>query len=123
MKTVHRYLKTLLVVTSVSFSFGVIGCASTGHRPAATASSGTQEAQVAPAQFGPAPAKITSINTKYQFAVIDFSSHVLPPLGTHMTVYRDGKRVGTVQITEPVRARFATADILEGELRVGDEAR
>jgi len=40
-----------------------------------------------------------------------------------MTVYRDGKQVGTVQITEPVRARFATADILEGELRVGDEAR
>ena len=123
MKTVHRYLKTLLILTLVAFSFEVIGCASTGHRPAATAPGGTQEAQVAPAQFGPAPAKITSINAKYRFVVIDFSSRALALLGTHMTVYRDGKQVGTVQITEPVRGRFATADILEGELRIGDEAR
>jgi hypothetical protein len=38
-------------------------------------------------------------------------------------VYRADKRVGEVQLTEPVRARFATADILTGEVRVGDEVR
>ena len=117
------HLNTLLVLALVALAFEVIGCASS-RRPAATAPSGKpEEAQIAPAQFGPAPAKITSINTKYQFAVIDFSSRALPPLGTRMTVYRDGKRVGAIQITEPVSARFATADILEGGLRIGDEAR
>ena len=76
-----------------------------------------------PAQFGAAPARITSINQTYRFAVVDFSSRAMPAIGTRLNVYRGEQRIGAIQLTEPVRARFATADILEGELRVGDEAR
>ncbi len=91
--------------------------------PAAALNNKGSPAQVEPAQFGPAPAKITYVSTEYKFVVIDFVSRTMPPVGTRLDVYRDEKRVGTVQITEPVRARFATADILEGELRRGDAAR
>jgi hypothetical protein len=76
-----------------------------------------------PAQFGPAPAKIALVNSELQFVVIDFSSRVMPPVGTRLNVYRGDKNIGVVRITEPVRARLATADIVEGEIRVGDEAR
>jgi hypothetical protein len=79
--------------------------------------------RVAPGQFGPAPAKITKLDGKYGFVVVDFSSRVMPPVGTRVTVYRDGGPVGEIQLTEPTRPQFATADILKGELQVGDEAR
>jgi hypothetical protein len=55
--------------------------------------------------------------------VIDFSAGAVRAIGTRLTLFRGDKRVGVVRITEPVRVRFATADVLEGEARVGDEAR
>jgi myosin heavy subunit len=79
--------------------------------------------RVAPSQFGPAPAEITRLDTKYRFVVVDFSSRVMPPAGTRMTVYRDDRPIGEIELTEPMRPQFATADILKGELQVGDEAR
>jgi hypothetical protein len=82
-----------------------------------------EQVEPAPSQFGPRPAKIVSVNPELQFVVIDFSSRVMPPVGTRLNVYRGDKSIGAVQITEPVRARLATADIVRGEVRVGDEAR
>jgi hypothetical protein len=63
------------------------------------------------------------MNPEHGFVVIDFSSRVVPAVGTRVNAYRNGKRVGAVRITEPVRGQLATADIVEGEVRVGDEAR
>lgn len=77
----------------------------------------------APSQFGPAPAKIVSVNPELGFVVVDFSARVMPPVGTRLNVYRGDKNIGAVRITEPVRSRLATADIVQGEVRVGDEAR
>lgn len=74
-------------------------------------------------QFAPAGAPITRVEAKHQFVILDFKDRVMPALGTKLTVYRGLERVGVVQLTPPARATFATADILEGELRVGDEAR
>ena len=68
-------------------------------------------------------AKITHVDTKLQFVVLDYRSRVLPLIGTRLTVYRAGQRVGEVQLTDPIRMGFATADIRTGEVRVGDEAR
>ncbi len=72
---------------------------------------------------GTAGAKIVSLNSEHGFVVIDFTSRVVPAVGTRVDVYRNGKWVGVVRITEPVRAQFATADIMEGEVHVGDETR
>ena len=100
------------------------GCPKRGPSPG---DSGVPDAkkpyEPAPSQFGPAPAKVTLVRADLKFVVIDFSSLVMPPVGTKMRVFRDGKRIGEVQITEPVRMRAATADILEGDLQVGDEVR
>jgi hypothetical protein len=89
----------------------------------ATESGGADTIRVVPGQFGPAPAEITKLDTKYRFVVVDFSSRVMPPAGTRMTVYRDDRPIGEIELTEPMRPQFATADILKGELQVGDEAR
>ncbi len=89
--------------------------------PAAAAPAETNAAQATPAPMEVTPARITKVNNTYRFVVIDFASHPMPALGTRLAVYRDGKPVGQVQLTEPVRDRFATADILQGELHVGDE--
>jgi len=120
----RRCLKVLQVLGVIVLGCGVIGCAH-GPSGARTAAPNPKpdEAQVAPFQFGAAPARIASVSAQYRFVVVDFSSRSLPSLGTKLLVYRDGRRVGVIQITEPVRAQFATADILEGDLRVGDEAR
>jgi hypothetical protein len=99
------------------------GCASHNAQSSSAPNRTRDVAQVAPAQFGPAPARIRSIDSQYKFVVIDFTSRVMPAVGAQLTVYRNGKRVGLVRVTEPVRAQFATADILEGDLQVGDEAR
>ncbi len=63
------------------------------------------------------------MNTELGFVVVDFASQTMPPVGTRVQVYRGDKRVGTVRITEPVHAPLATADVVDGEVRVGDEAR
>ena len=124
MKTWRRCLKASQVLGVIVIGCGVIGCAH-GPSPARKAAPNPKpdEAQGAPFQFGAAPARIVSINAQYRFVVVDFSSCSLPPLGTKLQVYRNERRVGAIQITEPVRAQFATADILEGDLRVGDQTR
>ena len=68
-------------------------------------------------------AKITHLDAKLRFVVLDYRMRPMPTIGTKLAVYRDGQRVGAVQITDPIRTSFATADILEGELSVGDDAR
>ena len=116
-----------LRVAAVGLVLGMItaGCADTGRtntaRPAARPQPSDMEP--APSQFGPGPARIVSVNPELRFVVIDFSSRVMPPVGTRLNVYRGDKNTGAVQITEPVRAQLATADIVQGDVRIGDEAR
>jgi len=128
MKTTHEQLTRGLFKTAIGWMFVLImGCATsnpTMHPPRATAPQPTRaQTQPETAHFGPGPAKVVSVNPELRFVVIDFSSRVMPPIGARLSVFRGEKNVGTVQITEPVRARLATADILDGEVRVGDEAR
>ena len=110
-------MKITLVLTSLAVGCLLAGCVQQTPRP------DRDVAMVAPAQFGPAPAKITRVNSDLRFVVIDFRSRTMPAIGAELSVYRDGARVGSVRITEPVRAQFATADIVTGDIQVGDEAR
>ena len=48
---------------------------------------------------------------------------IIDAVGAGVSNWTAGQRVGEVQITDPVRAGFATADIRDGDVRVGDEAR
>jgi hypothetical protein len=80
-------------------------------------------AQLEPSSSETGVAKVASVNTELGFAVVDFAAQTMPPVGTRVNVYRGDKRVGTVRITEPVHTPLATADVVEGEVRVGDEVR
>ena len=89
----------------------------------ATAQPDNRRVEPSSTELGTMAARIVSLNSEHEFVVIDFTSRMVPAVGTRVNVYHNGKRVGAVRITEPVRAQFATADIMEGEVRVGDEAR
>ncbi|NQU11387.1 hypothetical protein HQ590_11385 [bacterium] len=118
MKRIYRF--ALGIVGSLVISAGLMfmtGCVS----PSAREADRIQDAT--PVPFGPAAARITVVNDEYRFVVLDFSDRSMPRLGTELNVYRGEQKVGRVRLTEPVRARFATADVLEGTVRVGDEAR
>jgi hypothetical protein len=109
-----RHLALILITALASVTF--TGCASK-PKPKSAAPGQTP---VAPAK---ATARISHVSPEYHFVVVDFSSRPMPALGTQLNVYRAGKRIGSVRLTEPARAQFATADILNGELHVGDEVR
>lgn len=99
----------------------VAGCSTP---PAQTATKpGGPYIEPAPAELGAGTARIASVNTEHGFVVVDFASRTMPEAGTLVNVYRGDKRVGGIRITEPVHAPLATADIVEGEMRVGDEVR
>ena len=101
------------------------GCLGSGTTVPArtTVKPGNVPLEPSPAQFGAAAAKIVSVNSDLGFVVVDFASRTVPTVGTQVSVYRGDKRIGAVRITEPVHTPLATADIVEGEVRVGDEAR
>jgi len=99
-----------------------LGCAMTAP-VRATAQPDSRHLEPPPPDLGTAAAKIVSLNSEHGFVVIDFTPQMAPAVGTRVNVYRNGKQVGVVRITEPVRAQFATADITEGEAHVGDEVR
>ena len=101
----------------------VLGCAKREPRPGDVLAGNTNDVVMPSSHFIVSPAPVTTVNTQFKFVVLDFSSRLMPPVGTELSVYRGSKRVGNVRVTDPVRARFATADILDGEVRVGDEAR
>ncbi len=103
----------------------VAGCLGGGAAaPARTATKpGGPYIEPAPAELGLGTARIASVNAERGFVVVDFASRTMPEVGTLVNVYRAEKRVGGIRITEPVHAPFATADIVEGEMRVGDEVR
>ena len=106
---------------SILFLAVLVGCA-TKSAPPVQAPEPAPAAKPATSTFV-SGAKITHVDTKLQFVVLDYRSRVLPVIGTRLTVYRAGQRVGEVQLTDPIRMGFATADIRTGEVRVGDEAR
>ena len=119
-----KLVATINAPGPTSATNAVAGQSAAQSQSASTKSAGKAgAARTAPTQFGPAPAQIKKVDDKYHFVVIDFSSRVMPPVGTRMTVYRNGEAIGEVQLTEPARTQFATADILSGDVQVGDEVR
>ena len=100
----------------------VNGCAYRARHSAGKSSTlSSNTPAILPAE--PEPGKITQINAKYRYVVIDFGRRMLPPMNSQLVVYRHNQRVATVRLTPLSRGRFGTADILEGDPCVGDEIR
>ena len=99
------------------------GCPKRGPRPGNPSQPTNVSTRVTAPVASELAARITVVQLSHKFVVIDFGSRLMPTTGTRREVYREGKRVGLVQIAGSVRGRFASADIVEGELEVGDEVR
>ncbi len=99
------------------------GCLGGGATAPAGTPAAPAGARLEPSATETGGARVASVNTELRFAVVDFAAQPMPPVGTRVNIYRGDKRVGTVRITEPVHAPLATADVVDGEVRVGDEAR
>jgi hypothetical protein len=79
--------------------------------------------RAAPLVVSETAGRLTVVNAQLKFVVIDFGSRSVPVAGTRLAVHRDGKNVGLVRCEGPAHGRFASADILHGDLQVGDEVR
>jgi len=67
------------------------------------------------------PAKIAQVNATHRFVIVDFGRATPPAAGSRLTVVRHHQPVAVLQLTESRRGRFAAADLLEGDPKVGDE--
>ena len=54
---------------------------------------------------------------------MDFPLRRMPALEQRLSVYRDGKKVGEVKVSGPVRDMTIAGDVMGGEAQVGDEVR
>ncbi len=67
--------------------------------------------------------QVKSVNSASAFVVVDFYLSQLPQVGQRMNVYRRGLKVGEIKISGPEMSRYIAADIVAGEVQMGDEAR
>ncbi|MBO61138.1 MAG: hypothetical protein CMO63_04080 [Verrucomicrobiales bacterium] len=67
--------------------------------------------------------KVVRTNEKLNFVVLDFGFKRLPRPGQQLGVYRLGKKIGQVRVSGPAWDSYTVADIVEGEIWIGDEAR
>jgi hypothetical protein len=66
----------------------------------------------------PGAGRILRVNTKLHYVLLDVSGRLLA--GQDVVVFRDGEAVGRLRISSPRQGRYASADILDGDVREGD---
>ena len=67
--------------------------------------------------------KVVRTNARLSFVVLDFGLQGLPAIGQQFAIYRLGKKVGQVRVSGPAWDTYAVADIVEGQIWKGDEAK
>ncbi len=71
----------------------------------------------------PARGEVVSVNPKLEFVVLEFLPSRMPAAGTELKVFRNGKAIGTVRVTDPTMNNLVTADLISGAAQRGDEVR
>jgi hypothetical protein len=67
--------------------------------------------------------RISSVNTKDRFVVVAYPTALVPENGQKLNVYRDGRKVGELRVSGFSQDNLTAADILAGEIYVGDHVR
>ena len=67
--------------------------------------------------------KISSANSDLRFVVITFPVGQMARVNQHLSVYRNGLKVGELTVTGPQSEDSTVADITAGEAQVGDAVR
>ena len=70
-----------------------------------------------------ASGKIVIVNPQTRYVIVNFPITNIPKVGSYLSVYRGGLKVGELKVTGPVRDGNAVADLKTGEAQVKDEAR
>lgn len=71
----------------------------------------------------PITGKISLVNEKLRFVVVDFSLGRKPDSEMRLGVFRDGQKVGSVRVSSQEQNGNVAADLTEGEVRIGDIVR
>jgi hypothetical protein len=58
-----------------------------------------------------------------RFVVVEFTLRGMPGIGQELNVYRESFKVAEIRITGPARSTNIAADIIAGQVRVGDVVR
>ena len=119
-----RYAADVLKWVTGLVALGLAGCTSPGNGDGATGpeakpGGGTIVTLAAMRTDG----KVVRTNEKLNFVVLDFGFKRLPRAGQQLGIYRLGKKIGQVRVSGPAWETYTVADIVEGEIWVGDEAR
>jgi hypothetical protein len=67
--------------------------------------------------------KVAWENSNLRFVVLTFPVGQMPKTGQHLSVFRQGLKVGEVKITGPQQDDSIVADVIVGEAHPGDVAR
>lgn len=67
--------------------------------------------------------RVLKVDERLRFVVLDYSLYQLPAQGQVLVVERDGAEVGELKVNGPVRETTVSADIVRGELKLGDRTR
>ena len=108
--------------TALACAVAVIGCGT--PKPTAASSDPASSST----NFVVAPSidligRVTSVDAKSRFVVIAYPASSVPEKEQRLNVYREGRKVGELKVTGPRQDNITAADILAGEVFVGDEAR
>jgi hypothetical protein len=67
--------------------------------------------------------KVVSVNENARFAVLNFPVGLMAANGQQLYAYRRGLKVAEVKVTGPQQDDNTVADVVNGEVQVGDEIR
>lgn len=67
--------------------------------------------------------KVSSVNSELRFVVLTFPIGQMPAEHQLLYVFRNGLKIGELNVTGPARGDSTVADIVTGEARPGDEVR
>ena len=113
----NHILAFLLLFTLVGCSSRKTASETTPKTPAVTAT----EPVLTPSteKFG----RVAMVNASARFVVLNFPIGEVAARGQRLNVYRNGLKVGEVQVTGPQRENNTVADIVTGNPRVDDDVR
>lgn len=114
-----KHLWPILLVTAMAAA-----CAKNkpaGESAATKPASGTNTVVVTP-HLQPV-GQIASVNSRDRFVVLSYPTPNLPRTDQRLNVYRQGRKVGELRVTGPARDTITAADVLAGDVAVGDEVR
>jgi hypothetical protein len=91
--------------------------------PAPVASTNGSSSQLIVTALEGLNGKVSAADVNLRFVVLTFPVGQMPALNQQLNIYRDGLKVGIVNVSGPQRDDSIVADIIMGEAHTGDQVR